>query len=236
MGHSVLKILSLCFIGAFSAVGCRENLPLKEDISDFVTVQLRSQYETVSHSRFAGSVRLFVTVVNKTEETLDDVALISGRFQVDWQVSKDNAPSFDITRTLPISSESILYAKNFNRLTKRLVIDPNDSIVLSVVWDLKTNDSTYLLPLFPWTEDQTDCHVNMPLEMSPVLRRITTPQRFTVSANVKLFDRLSLISAAPMSIRHCIMVPHNGEVTEPAPPYKKCTDLTHFDPCALIGP
>lgn len=229
------KLFVLLIIGQFYMMGCRENLPIKEDISDLITVKLRSQYETVSHSRTAGSVRLFVTIVNKTEETLDDTAPISGRFEVVWQVSKDNAPTFDITRTLPMSTGNIFYAKNFNTQTQRLSIDPNDSLVLSVVWNLRTNDSTYLLPLFPWAEDQTECHVSMPLESSPVLRRITTPQWFTVKAHVKIFDRLSILYAAPMSIRHCIMVPHNGEVTDPAPPYKKCTDLIHFDPCAVIG-
>ncbi|MBP6671883.1 MAG: hypothetical protein KA247_01980 [Bacteroidetes bacterium] len=223
------------FIVLTVMTGCRENLPVKEDISDQITVKLRSQYETVSHSRFAGSVRLYVTVVNRTEETLDDIAPISGRFEVKWQVPKDNAPLFDLTRTILISPGNIFYAKHFNGLTKRLSIDPNDSIVLSVVWDLRTNDSTYLLPLFPWTVDQTECHVRMPLETSTVLRRITTPQWFTVKANVKIFDRLSVLYAAPMSIRHCIMIPHNGEVQEPSPPYKKCTDLTLFDPCAVIG-
>lgn len=226
-------IIQGLFIGMIVTAGCRENLPVKEDISDQVTVYVRSQYETVSHSRFAGSVRLYVTVVNRTEETLDDIAPISGRFEVEWQVPKDNAPRFDITRTMLISPGNIFYAKQFNAQTKRLAIDPNDSVVLSVVWNLKTNDSTYLLPFFPWEEDRTECHVN--IGSSTVLRRITTPQWFTLKANVKIFDRLSVLYAAPMSIRHCIMLPHNGEVQEPAPPYKKCTDLIQFDPCVVIG-
>jgi hypothetical protein len=233
MTIDILKIFSVGFAALFIAAGCRENLPIKEDIDDLVTVSLRSQYETVSHSRFAGSVRLFVTVVNRTGETLDDIAPISGRFEVEWQVPKDNAPLFDLTRTIPVTTANIFYAKQFNGQTKRLVLDPNDSLVLSVVWDLKTNDSTYLLPLFPWTDDQTECFVRMPLESEPVLRKITIPQWFTVKANVKIFDRLAVFSTVPMSIRHCIMIPHNGEVTDP--PYKKCTDLIHFDPCAVIG-
>ena len=224
-------IIQGLFIGMIFTAGCRENLPVKEDISRQVTVYVRSQYETVSHSRFAGSVRLYVTVVNRTEETLDDIAPISGRFEIKWQVPKDDAPRFDITRTILISPGNIFYAKQFNTQTKRLTIDPNDSVVLSVVWDLKTNDNTYLLPFFPWEEDRTECHVM--LGSSTVLRRITTPQWFTLKANVKIFDRLSVLYAAPMSIRHCIMLPHNGEVT--APPYKPCTDLIHFDPCVVIG-
>lgn len=230
MGNRIVFCLSAIM---FFSAGCRENLPVRVDLSDQVRVTVRSRYETKSKSSQAGQIRIFLTVTNRTDETLDDVAPISGQLEVTWQVPKDYAPRFSITRTLPFTFRNIFSAKKFNEQTQRLTIDPKDSLVISMVWDLKSNDSTYLLPYFPWTEDMSGCYVAMPFESVPVRRRISVPQAFIVKANVKIFDRLAVLTARPTTIRQCIMHPHNGEFS--LPPFQPCSDLTFFDPCDVIG-
>lgn len=221
----VLFALALSCFGA-----CNETLPVRDDVTNLVTTSIRSSYETTSHSSATGQIRLFITMVNGTDETLEDVAQISGAMEITWLVPKDIQPMVDISRSIKLSSNNIFYARRFNRLSNRLTVDPNDSVVLSVVWNLKSNDSTYLLKYFPVVEDQK-CNVSTSGSIGP--RRITLPQHFSVKASMRLFDKLSVFYAQEISIKHCIMVGHNGEANfYPRPP---CTDFTQFDPCYEIG-
>jgi hypothetical protein len=214
-------------------IACNESLPVREDTTDLVTTKIRSLYQTTSHSSEAGKIRLFVTMVNKTDETLDDISKISGTMEITWQLPKDLVPLFDITRTIQFGPNDVFYAKRFNQQTRRLTLDPNDSIVISVVWNLKSNDSTYLLNYFPWLQD-LQCYVVLDQSSSPVPRRISIPQYFSVKANVKLFDKLSILYVQPFTIKHCIMHGHRGEANAgmSLPP---CTDFIQFDPCSAIG-
>jgi len=212
-------------------LACNENLPIREDIDHLVKAYIQSFYETTSHSRHAGGIRLYVTIVNKTDETLDDIAQLTGAIEITWLVPNDMRPRGDITRTIRVNSDDIFHAKKFDRLSKRLTLDADDSLIVSVVWNLKSNDSTYLLPYFPWGID-TGCYVHMNPYPGPIPRRITLPQPFLVKAHIKIFDRLAMIYVQPVSIKHCVMVGHQGEAVSSG--YPKCTDFIQFDPCSVI--
>lgn len=212
-------------------VGCRESLPLREDPSGHVAVQIRSQYETSSHSPSAGKIRLFVTIVNHTDETLQGLSDLDGRFTVTWLPPVIDSISFSVTRTIAISRNDIFYSRSFDARTGALTVSPEDSVVLSVVWDLKMNDSTYLLEHLPWKED-LGCLVALPGLAGYHPRHITDPQWFRLSATIRPFRVLAVMNAAPVTVRHCLMGKHDGELyTTERPP---CADLTKFDPCSLI--
>ncbi len=217
---------------AFILVSCNETLPLREDLSNLVNIKVRSSYITTSHSSAAGSIRALVTVTNNTDETLDDIAAMTGTMEISWIAPKEEERIFNKTRTFTLSSNDIFYAKNFNRLTKRLMLNPGDSVVLFVDWNLKTNDSTYILYYFP-SQNDPQCFVYNNTGGAGN-RRISTGQNFLVKANVKLFDRLAVLYVQPFSLRQCFMFPHGGEANVGLG-LLPCKDFIQFDPCSAIG-
>ncbi len=217
---------------AFIAVSCNETLPLRDDMSSLVTVKVRSAYSTKSHSSAAGTIRALVTVINNTDETLDDIAAMTGTMEITWIPPKEEERIFNRTRTFKLSSNDIFYAKNFNRQTKRLTLDPGDSVVVFVDWNLKTDDSTYILYYFP-SQNDPQCFV-FNNSGGAGNRRISTGQNFLVKTNVKLFDRLAVLYIQPFRLRQCFMFPHSGEANVGLG-LLPCKDFIQFDPCSAIG-
>lgn len=211
---------------------CNENIPLREDLSKLITVRVSSTYFTTSRSSAIGKLRTFIIVTNKTDETIDDVATMAGSMEIVWEPPKEEERRFNRTRSFKLGTANIFYAKNFNNITKRLTMGPQDSVILFVDWNLKTNDSTFIPNYFNYVNDPK-CFVSQPSIPYGVPRRISTRQNFMVKADVKMFDRLSVLYVQQVTLRHCFMFPHNGEVNEllHLPP---CADFTITDPCTVI--
>ena len=233
-----MRILLMFIIGICSLfiLSCNESLPAREDLSSLVTIKARSTYNTVSRSNNAGTLRLLITAFNKTDETLDDIAALTGTVEVTWVRPKEDEGLMNRTRTFKLTPNDIFYAKNFNTQTHRLTLAPGDSVVLSVVWDMMTDNGDYLLNYFPTRRDSL-CMVFFLNSTSYGPRKITQRQYFSVRANVKIFDRLAVLYSQEIQVGHCFMLLHGGEddINKGLhmPP---CADFTQFDPCSVIGP
>lgn len=229
-----IKIFNWVIFAVFSVfcTSCNENIPLREDLSNLITVKVTSTYFTKSRSNFIGSIRTFIIVTNNTDETIDDIATMAGSMEIVWEPPKEEERRFNRTRSFKLGTNNIFYAKNFNLQTKRLTLGPQDSVVLFVDWNLKTNDSTFIPNYFNYVNDPK-CFVSQPSIPYGVPRRISTRQKFMVKADVKMFDRLSVLYIQQINLSHCFMFPHNGEVNEllHLPP---CADFTITDPCTVI--
>ena len=111
---------------------CNETLPMREDLSNTVTINVRSLYYTTSHSSNTGSLLILTTLINNSDETLSEIAALTGTMEITWVPRIEEEGVFNRTRTMKINPENIFYAKNYNVFTKRLTIDQGDSIVLFV--------------------------------------------------------------------------------------------------------
>ena len=222
-------VITMCSIVAFA---CNETLPLREDISSLVTINARSFANIKSHSNETGTIRLLVTITNNTDETLDDIAAMTGTVEITWTPRKEEEGLFNHTRTLKLTSNDVFSAKNFNRTTKRLTLDPGDSVVMYIDWDLKTNDSTYILDHCSAQFDN-QCFVSLLGVGGRVPRRISLRQNFLVKANIKLFDRLAVLYIQNVRMSHCFMFQHGGELNK-ALGLPDCVDFTKFNPCSAI--
>lgn len=228
MARTLLPLLCMSII----LIACNENLPVREDLGNLVTTKIRTSYFTKSHSNATGSLRVYVTVVNNSDETLEDVVRLTGVIEITWIIAKNIAPLVELTGTVQLNPNNIFYAKQYNTQTRRLILDPKDSLIVFTDWNLKSDDGTYLFQYFPATRD-SQCYVSRGELPGYAPRSITLPQKFKVSANIKIFDKLAVLYAQPMSVKHCFMVSHAGEA--PNPPFPPCTDFTQFDPCFVIG-
>lgn len=214
---------------------CNESLPVREDIANLVTVELSSQYYVVPNSNVsgaAGQLQFFVTIKNNTDDVLEDVARLEGTMEITWIPRKGEEKNFTTQRTVPLSRSSIFRAKNYDPVTRRLAIAPMDSVVLHYVWNLKTDDSTYILMYLQAYNDPT-CMVNR-VGGFPWNRRLTNRQTFNVAASIKVFDRLAVMTARELTVSYCIKGADMGEANGQLglPP---CADLSKVSPCSLIG-
>lgn len=224
-----------CWISLLLLNACNESLPVREDVSDLITVVLSSRYYVVPNSAVtgaAGQVQFFVTIKNNTDEVLDDVATFDGTMRIEWKPRKGEEKNFIPTRTVKLSRSNIFSAKHYDPVFQRLTLAPQDSVVLSYVWNLKTDDSTNILMYLKAYEDPT-CMVNREGGF-PWNRRLTNRQTITVTASIKLFERLAVLTAREITVSHCIKGLDKGEANDQLglPP---CPDLSKVSPCSLIG-
>lgn len=210
---------------------CSEQLPLREDLSDQITIGLMSKYYVVpgsSVSGDAGMLQFFIVVKNRLDETLDDIARLNGTLEVTWQPPKDREPNITLTRTFTLSHANIFSSPQYDPVTRRITLQPGDSLTLRVIWNMKTNDSSYLLMYMNAVSDSS-CYVHH--FGGTWNRRITGRQRFMATASVRLFDRLAVLRAVPVTVSHCLKGVDLGEVHRSWP----CADLDKVDPCVLVG-
>ena len=214
---------------------CNESLPVREDIASLVTIGLSSRYYVVPNSDVsgaAGQIQFFVSVKNNTDDVLEDIARLEGTMEITWVPRKGEEKNFTLERTVQLTRSNIFRAKNYDPVTRRLAIVPSDSIVLHYIWDLKTNDSTYILRYLQAYDDPT-CLVNR-VGGFPWNRRLTNRQSFNVTASIKIFDRLAVLAAREIDVSYCIKGADLGEANGQLglPP---CADLSKVSPCSLIG-
>ncbi|MBP6671882.1 MAG: hypothetical protein KA247_01975 [Bacteroidetes bacterium] len=228
-----LPLLFILFLAILTA--CNESLPVREDIANMVTIELSSQYYVVPNSDVsgaAGQLQFFVTIKNNTDDVLEDVARLEGTMEITWIPRKGEEKNFTMQRTVPLTRSNIFRAKSYDPVTRRLAIAPLDSVVLNYVWNLKTDDSTYILMYLQAHNDPT-CMVNR-VGGFPWNRRLTNRQTFTVAASIKIFDRLAVMTARELTVSYCIKGADLGEANGQLglPP---CADLSKVSPCSLIG-
>ena len=216
--------LVLCLSAACILSACEESMPVKDDLSHQVTASMRSGYITQSNQMY---LRFYLTVKNDLDEVLEGPGAVKGTLQVTWVPKKNEEIRFNPVRTLSFTSDDIFSGlAHYDRQNGKLQLPPKDSIVFFVNWNMKTDDSTYLMNYFPGFTDG-GCSV-IQLDGYPGYRRISDRQKFVVSASVKLYDQLSVIYAQPLTVSHCLV----GRYISAA---ANCKDVNLIDPCTIVG-
>jgi hypothetical protein len=206
----------------FSA--CEESIPARDDLSHQVNASVRSGYITENNQMY---LRFYLTVTNRLDEVLDGQSAVKGTIQISWQPGKYEEITFNPTRKLSFTADNIFSGiAHYNRQTGKLRLPPNDSIVFYVNWDMKTDDSTYLMNHFPGFVD-AECAV-IQLDGYLGYRRISNRQQFVVSANIKLYDQLSVLYSQPMTVSHCLVGRYRSASDN-------CKNLNLIDPCTIVG-
>ena len=166
------------------------------------------------------------------DETLEDIARLDGTMSITWIPPIGEKGNYTNTRTVPLTRSNLFYAKSYNPVTRKLILAPNDSVVLGFIWNLKTDDSTNLF-LHMTEVTEPSCIVYRD-GLPPSNRRFTSRQKFTVAASVKIFDRLVVLNALPVTVQYCIKERDRGEANKDLG-LPSCNDLSKFDPCSLTG-
>ena len=202
--------------------GCSESLPFRDDGARQVTSAIYTGYVATGGSM---SLRFSVSVKNGSDEVLDDAGRIGGTIRVAWVPIAQDDGNFSKTRTLTLTRQNITHGAAFySTQTGQLRLPPGDSIVLGADWDLKTDDSTYLMNLFRGSEE-AGCSI-VQLNGESGKRKISEREHFTVEAELRLFERLSVFHPHAIDTYQCIVAPYLSETG-------KCRNINLTDPCSL---
>lgn len=132
------------FLLSVAVFACKEDLPPYADPRDVFDGRLAAAYAI---SRTENALKVYLTVVNTYDETLEDTSLLSGQIVLTWQ----GDPTF--RRTVPLSDANILFARNYNPDTGLLRLDAGDSLRFGVSWDFMSDDGRDLKRLVTFRQD-----------------------------------------------------------------------------------
>ncbi len=208
---------------------CDESLPARKNIDHLFTSTITSSFYRENGTNY---IRLLYTVKNYSDETIQENAVLNGSMEVTWIPSRpeESPTGINMTRSFLFSKDHIFTSKGYDRTTGKLLMEPGDSIVFFVQWNLKTNDSTFL-PSYWGTVNDNQCSVLYANGFTGS-RRITLRQRFSISGQVKLFDKLAILFSPPSMVEQCYVAPFVQEVNPPTSP---CVNVNIINPCTIIG-
>jgi hypothetical protein len=215
-------------LSVLMVTSCNEVLPARDDLNGLFTTSVSSGFYRTSGVNF---IRFFITVKNTTDETIEERADMSGAVSITWiPADAGQKPSVNIQRTIALNKNNIFRADGYSASTGMLRIPPNDSVVFVVYWNMRSNDSTYLPAYWSFMIDN-QCDV-LYADNGVRKRKIYNRQHFSISASVKLFDRLAILHTAPTTVSECYVVAY---VLEANPPQNPCVNINVFNPCSRIG-
>ncbi len=161
---AVFVFLTLC------SISCKESLPVYQDPRDVFKEIVEGTYVI---SRTENAMKVYLTIVNKYDETLDARALLTGQIVLTWE----NDLTF--RRTFHLTDAHIISARGYNSSTRQLRLDPGDSIRFGISWSFSADDGRNLRDQVIFRRDPT-CNARF-ISLNPV--------NILVDATMSLYER-----------------------------------------------
>ncbi len=200
---TVILIVStaLLIIGFCS---CKESLPPYEEPAAVLEGKAKGQYV---FSNKENLIRVYVTVKNIYDETLQSTAPLKGTIEITWP----RYPS--IRRTDSIDVSNLVYARKYDRDKGILTLDPGDSIRLEYSWNLMDDNGTFIYnegdnQLVEWKFIDTLCQASPP-------RKIAREETFTLRGEFFVFKQAAPATFGPTPFSFCYVNKWVNPVTTP---------------------
>lgn len=140
------------------------------------------------------SLKVYLNVLNTFDETFEAKVNIEGSLEI--ILVKDTS----YHKTFRITDNDIYSATSYNRVTKKLTIDPGDSLRVRVSWDFVDDYGRDLQAyVFRYTPDPT-CFG----------RRFAAPEFFILRGEMKLFDQTGYLFPPDTTYQLCHVSGWNG--------------------------
>lgn len=180
---SVLKFSLLILLA-----GCDENLPEYKDPQGLFRPSLEAHFVFGPFLNVPDStLKIFFNVTNVFDETFDAVVAIDGYVEI--TLIRDTS----YHKTFRLTDAHIYSATNYNRTTRKLRIDPGDSLRLMVSWDFIDDSGRNLRNgVFQYKPDPT-CFG----------RKFAPPEFFVLRGQLKLFDKTGYLFPPDTVYRLC---------------------------------
>ncbi len=181
-------VSGLLFIGA-----CDEYLPQYQKPNAVLEGRVEAQYVlTVIENR----VRIFITAVNKYDETLEGRRALSGSIQI----RSKRKP--ELRMTLNIKPLHLTYARSTSAQTGLIRLDPGDSVRFTITWNPLYHEDTLegseFAEAFSYTIDPV-----CPGPPPAPFRTISFRETFIFSGELRVLDKFSPAIIEPTEFSFC---------------------------------
>lgn|GEM_PF-5281923 len=212
--------------------GCNEELPPQNNPANLFTSIIRPRYNMVPgvieiQKQSINYLDVYFVFINKYEETLQSKINIHGTVAIQWVTNAEDRGNINTFRTDVIDINDIVFARQFDFSSSRLTIDHGDSIIIRYRWDLRTDDSTFLMQQFKYNLDR-DCYVFINTYRDRGFRQISAKQQFSISAKISLFENGAAIIVPESIFTICFQSLNYGNVDQ-------CQLINPDEPCNIIG-
>jgi len=182
-------LLRIAITVGFLILSCREALPPYQTPQNVLAGELAGLYVL---SASDNSLKVFLTVRNEFDETLEGPAKLTGKIEI--VLLRDPR----IRKTAVLGPSNVLQAKGYNRQTGVLSLDPQDSIRLGYSWNLVDDNGIDLrTDVFSYLPDPT-CPDTL-----PETRRIALGEKFLISGELLVFDQTGQVVPASREFVLC---------------------------------
>lgn len=163
---------AMCVVAGIS---CDETLPPYHDPADVFQSKNNALYAI---SITDNSLKVFVNIVNVFDDAFDGTTLMQGSVTIEWS---GNAA---FKKTFAVSPSSIISARDYNPVSRKLTITPGDAVRLGFSWNFVADDGRLITNWVTYHKDPS-CQQ----------RWISNPLTFAVRSQVKVYDKTALVTA-----------------------------------------
>ncbi len=180
-GHFTKNFLSMLLILAalgITGISCSESLPPYRSPEDIFEGKIWGKYVLTQNEN---CIKVYAAVRNLYDETVQSTAVLQGRIEIIW--SKD----MNIRKTVIINASNLVYARNYNRTTGVLTLDPGDSLCLEYSWDLVADNGVNLI------SSSSEFFIYLPDTTCKSGRMIAREQTFMLRGELTVFSQVASV-------------------------------------------
>jgi hypothetical protein len=178
---TVLRLIAVGAVCLVPALSCHEELPVYQDPSRVLSLQITSIEQLNDHIAPPGrqAVRIILTGENIYDEVVFDSVHLAGDIRITWKRRPVRV------RTMPLT---LVEFKSRELLSNgRMLLRPGQQFTLETIWNLRTDDSVYLPAEMNFLElRKRVCDRNI---------ACADPEVFSFEANLRVYDRVGFIKA-----------------------------------------
>ncbi|MBI4429548.1 MAG: hypothetical protein HY562_10565 [Ignavibacteriales bacterium] len=190
----VIRIHATVFVAWVTAWNCEGELPVYRDPRDVLSAKVSGEYVLSSSEN---SLKLFLSVKNTYDETLEGAAVLQGK--IDVILVRNTA----IRKTFSLTSANLIYARSYNASSRILRLDPEDSVKFMVSWDFVDDNGVDLREhVFAYSSDPSCLAEDHPICLGED-RRISSPEEFSLDGEITIYEKVGMAQALARNLRLC---------------------------------
>lgn len=203
--HTIAILAGLLLAILTGGPTCSEALPPYIDPTDVFDGSIEGAYVLIPSDN---SVKIYLKARNRYDETLEGPAVLQGEAEI--SLARD--PS--MVRKFTITSANLLTSRNYNPSTGVLRVDPGETMVFGLSWNLVTDNGTNL----------RGSHFRYWVDLECPMRCVAEAELFIIRGSVIIFDKTGTVTPQPASFSLC----HVNAYIEP----RLCPPIDYTIPCS----
>jgi hypothetical protein len=212
MSH--IKNIILVLLLAGYLFGCDEELPPKNDPTNFISGHMTNVYR---YSPSQNGIYVMAYIANNYDETISGTVAFGGTLTLEWVVPRELLGNSSAIRTVHLSRSNIdiIHAKNYNAVKNELIFQPHDTVQIGYLWDFKFDDGSDARNIYAFWQGQKNIGCGNYVGLNETPRMVYPSHEFKVNFQLQLFEKLGFIYLPEFTVNTCTInfypnIPCNG--------------------------